>query len=196
AQVAADVQDANLQLDTIRQSWGSVVEKWVSNNGTTLNTVLDQREFLTQVVFPPREVAIAPRTLTITTRGNQSVEALLVYPMPQVNAQIQGVSYLYLIPGRPGLAIGMNLAVLVPVGHPVKGIFLPQSAVVWWQGKAWVYEASSPTTFTRREVSTENPVNGGYFVPGSTFTSAAKVVTAGAQALLSEGFRSQIQQES
>src|SRR5262249_10165393 len=47
AQVGADEQDANLQLDTIRQSWGSVVEKWVSNNSTTLNTVLDQREFLT-----------------------------------------------------------------------------------------------------------------------------------------------------
>ena len=196
AQVTADEQDADLQLDTIRQSWGSVVEKWVSNNGTTLNTVLDQREFLAQVIFPPGEVAIAPRTLSITAPGNQSVEARLVSSMPQVNAQIQGVSYLYLVPSRPGLAIGMNLAVLVPIGHPLKGIFVPQSAVVWWQGKAWVYEASSPTTFTRREVSTENPVTGGYFVPGSTFTSAAKVVTAGAQALLSEEFRSQIQQES
>jgi hypothetical protein len=90
----------------------------------------------------------------------------------------------------------MNLALLVPVGHPVKGMFLPQSAVVWWHGKAWVYEATSPTTFTRREVATENPVTGGYFVPGSTFTSGTRAVTAGAQALLSEEFRSQIQQES
>jgi hypothetical protein len=195
AQVTADEQDANLHLDTIRQNWGSVVEKWISSNSATLNTLLDQREFLAQVVFSPGEVAIAPRTLSITTPGNHSVEARLVSPMPQVNAQIQGISYLYLISSRPGLAIGMNLAVLVPVGHPVKGIVLPQSAVVWWQGKAWVYEASSPTTFTRHEAATENPVTGGYFVPGSTFTSGTKVVTAGAQALLSEEFRSQIQQE-
>jgi hypothetical protein len=116
--------------------------------------------------------------------------------MPQVNAQIQGISYLYLIPSRPGFDVGMNLTVLVPVGTPVRGVTIPGSAVVWWQGKAWLYEAISPTTFTRREVTTENPVTGGYFVPGSTFTSGTKVVTAGAQALLSEEFRSQIQQES
>ena len=195
AQVTADEQDANLQLDTIRQSWGSVVEKWVSSNGTALSDVLDQREFLAQVVFPPGEVGIAPRALSITAPGNHSVEGRLVSPMPQVNAQIQGISYLYLIPSRPGIAVGMNLAVLVPVGHLVKGILVPQSTVVWWQGKAWVYEATSPTTFTRLELATENPVNGGYFVPGSTVTPGTKVVTAGAQALLSEEFRSQIQQE-
>lgn len=196
AQVTADEQDANLQMDTIRQNWGSVVEKWVSSNSPTLDAILDQREFLAQVVFPPGEVAAAPRILSITIPGNQSIKAQLVSSLPQVNPQIQGISYLYLISNRPGLAVGMNLAVLVPVGTPVMGVTIPESAVVWWQGKAWVYDATSPTTFTRRYVPTENPVGGGYFVPGSTFTSGMKFVTAGAQALLSEEFRSQIQQES
>jgi len=196
AQVTADEQDANLQLDTIRQSWGSVVEKWVSSNSPILNAVLEQREFLAQVVFPPGEVAIAPVTLSIGLPGNQSVKAQLVSSMPQVNAQIQGISNLYLVPSRPSLAVGMNLAVLVPVGTWVRGVTIPQSAVVWWQGKAWVYEATSLTTFTRREISTANPVSAGYFVPGSTFAPGTKLVTAGAQALFSEEFRSQIQQES
>jgi hypothetical protein len=196
AQVAADEQDANLQLDTIHQTWGSVVEKWVSSDSPILNAVLDQREFLVQVVFPPGEVGVAPRSLSITAPGNHSIEARLVSPMPQVNAQIQGISYLYLIPARPDLAIGMNLVARVPVGKPVKGVMIPQSAVVWWQGKAWVYEANSPTTFTRREVPTEDFASGGYFVPVGTFTPGTKVVTAGAQGLLSEEFRSQIQQES
>lgn len=195
AQVAADEQDANLKLDTIGQTWGSVVEKWVSNNSAILNAVLDQHEFLAQIVFPPGEVAIAPRTLSIRTSGSQRVDGRLVSPMPQVNPQIQGISYLYLISSQPGLAVGMNLAVTVPVGTPVRGVTIPQSAVVWWQGKAWVYEATSPTTFTRREVPTENPVSGGDFVPSSIFTPGTTVVIAGAQALLSEEFRSQIQQE-
>ena len=196
AQVTADEQDANLQIDTIRQNWGSVVEKWVSSNSPTLDAILDQREFLAQVVFPPGEVAAAPSILSITIPGNQSIKAQLVSSLPQVNPQIQGISYLYLISSRPGLAVGMNLAVLVPVGTPVMGVTIPERSVVWWQGKAWVYEATSPTTFTRREVPTENPVARGYFVPASTFTSGMKFVTAGAQALLSEEFRSQIQQES
>jgi hypothetical protein len=196
AQVTADEQDAKLQLDMIRQHWGDAVAKWVSPNGPKLNAVLEQREFLAQVVFPPGEVATPAPTLSLTAPGNQLVQAHLVSPLPQVNPQIQGISFLYLVPKRLGMAVGMNLAVFVPVGRPVKGVLVPQSAVVWWQGKAWVYEATSATTFTRREIATDNPASGGYFVPGSAFTSGTKLVTAGAQALLSEEFRSQIQQES
>ncbi len=196
AQATADQQDAKLQLDAIRQGWGSVVEEWVSSDSAVVNAVLDQGEFFSQVVFPPGEVARAPNHLSITTPGKHSLEARLVSPLPQVNPQIQGISFLYLLPNRPGLAVGMNLAVLVPVGGPVKGVIIPQSAVVWWQGKAWLYQATSASTFTRREVPTDNPVSGGYFVPASMLTLGTKVVTAGAQALFSEEFRSQIQQES
>jgi len=195
AQVNADQQDSKLQLDTIRQRWGPVIADWVSNDSRSLGAVLEQREFLAQVIFPPGEVAKPPATLSFTTPGNQTVQARFLSPLPQVNAQIQGISFLYVVANRPGMAVGMNLAVLVPVGEMVHGGFVPQSAVVWWAGMAWAYEATSPTTFTRREVPTSNPVRDGYFVPGSAFTSQANLVVAGAQALLSEEFHSQIQQE-
>ena len=169
---------------------------WIASSSPTLNAVLEQHEFLAQVVFPPGEVANAPATLSLSAPGNQMIRARLVSPLPQVNAQIQGISFLYLVPDRPGMAVGMNLAVLVPVGKPLKGVVVPESAIVWWQGKAWAYEETSANTFTRREVPTNNPVNSGYFVPGAEFTPTTKLVNAGAQALLSEEFRSQIQQES
>lgn len=196
AQVTADEQDANLQLDTVRQRWGTGIAGWIQNSSPTLNSVLEQREFMAQVVFPPGEVGSAPGTLSLRAPGEQLIPARLISPSPQVNPQIQGVSFLYLAPSRPGMAVGMNLAVLVPVGKPLSGVIVPESAIVWWQGEAWVYEATSPNTFTRREVPTGNPVNRGYFLPASAFPAGTKVVTAGAQALLSEEFRSQIQQES
>ncbi len=195
AQVNADQQDSKLQLDAIRQRWGPVIADWVTSDTRSLGAVLEQREFLTQVIFPPGEVARPPTTLSLTAPGNQSVQARLLSPLPQVNPQIQGVSFLYAVPSRPGMAVGMNLNVLVPVGELLRGAVVPQSAVVWWQGKAWAYEASSATTFTRREVPTSNPVPAGYFVPSSAFTSQMKFVIAGAQALLSEEFRTQIQQQ-
>jgi len=80
----------------------------------------------------------------------------------------------------------MNLVVLVAVGQQVSGTVIPESAIVWWQGKAWIYEESATNTFSRREVPTDNPVTGGYFVPGSALAEATKLVTAGAQSLLSE----------
>jgi hypothetical protein len=133
--------------------------------------------------------------LPLTTPGNRLVQTRFVSPLPQVNPQIQGVSFLYRVPNQPGLAVGMNLVVLVPVGQRLDGAVVPGSAIVWWQGKAWAYVESPANTFTRHEVPTDHPVTGGYFVPGSSFPPATKLVTSGAQALLSEEFRSQLKAE-
>jgi hypothetical protein len=195
AQVEADEQDAELQLDSLRQRWGGEVAIWVAGNSPPLTSVLQQRAFLAQVIFPPGEVARPPARLSLTVAGNRLTTARLVGPLPEVNPQIQGISFLYLVPRRPGMAVGMNLVVLVPVGPLLRGSVVPQSAVVWWQGKAWAYQETSDNTFTRREVPTENPLREGYFVRGTVFAPGTKLVTAGAQALLSEEFRSQIQRE-
>lgn len=188
-------QDAKLQLDTVRQHWGKVVADWIAANQSLLEPVLDQRELLVQVIFPPGEVAKPPATVSLGLPGNQLTSARFVSPCPQVNPQIQGISFLYLVSGRPELAVGMNLVALVPVGQTVSGIVVPHSAAVWWQGKAWAYEQISPTTFTRRELLTDNPVGGGFFVPGAKFAPGTKLVLVGAQALLSQEFRSEIQQQ-
>jgi len=195
AQLNADEADAKLQLDVVGQQWGATIKRWVASSNPVLEAVLEQRYFLAQVVFPPGEVAEPPAALSLMSPGNQLVRARLVSPLPQVNPQIQGISFIYLAPSHAGMAAGMNLAVLLPVGQPLRGSVVPASAVVWWQGKAWAYQATSPGGFTRREVPTGNPVRGGYFVPGATFAPGTKLVTAGAQALLSEEFRSQVQQE-
>ena len=165
---------------------GQILAGWIANNKSVLEPVLEQREFLAQVVFPPGEVAKSPATLSLTTPGNRLVKARFISSLPQVNPQIQGISFLYLVPDRSGLAVGMNLVVLVAVGQQVSGTVIPESAIVWWQGKAWIYEESATNTFSRREVPTDNPVTGGYFVPGSALAEATKLVTAGAQSLLSE----------
>src|SRR5262249_53248984 len=129
--------------------------------------VLEQREFLAQVILPPGEVAKPPATLTLISPGNERTTARFVSPLPQVNPQIQGISFLYLVPTRAGMAVGMNLVAIVPVGSLLRGVVIPGSALVWWQGKAWAYEATSPSTFARQEVPTDTPVGGGgYFIPG------------------------------
>jgi hypothetical protein len=195
AQVRAAELDAKVQVDTVRQRWGGVVAGWITGDKGVLEPVLEQREFLVQVTFPPGEVGKPAATLSLTTPGKQFVQARLVSSFPEVSPQIQGISFLYLVPGRPGLAVGMNLVAFVPIGEPLRGMVVPQSAIVWWQGKAWMYEQLSPTTFARREVPTDNPVSGGYFVPAANLASETKIVTVGAQTLLSEEFRSEIQQQ-
>ena len=68
-------------------------------------------------------------------------------------------------------------------------------AVIWWSGRAWVYERIKENTFSRREIPTDMPaeMDAGFVVPASLFPHDPQVVVTGAQLLLSEEFRSQIQ---
>jgi hypothetical protein len=64
--------------------------------------------------------------------------------------------------------------------------------VVWWQDRAWVYQRTSPDKFVRVEIATDAPApDGGYIVAG--MPPSVEIVSSGAQLLLSEEFRSQIQ---
>jgi hypothetical protein len=195
AQVEADAREEELQLDAVRQRWGAALAIWVAGNSPTLTSILAQRSLLAQVIFPVGEVAQPPAKLTLSSPLHQLIPATLVGPMPQVNPQIQSISFLYLVPSRPGIAVGMNLLALVPVGPLLHGTLIPAEATVWWQGKLWVYQQTSDNTFARREVQDANPVANGYFVPGQVFPPGTKIVTAGAQTLLSEDFRGDIQEE-
>jgi hypothetical protein len=73
----------------------------------------------------------------------------------------------------------------LPVGSSLKGVVIPASAIVWSEGKAWVYSQVSPERFSRTPVSTDLPVEDGFFAVQG-FSAGDKIVTVGAQALLSE----------
>jgi hypothetical protein len=86
----------------------------------------------------------------------------------------------------------MNLVAFAPGGSQQKGVLLPREAVLWWQGKSWVYVETEPGNFMRKEVSLDTPLSNGWLIrqglmPGN------HVVTIGAQQLLSQEFRSQTQ---
>ena len=57
-------------------------------------------------------------------------------------------------------------------------------------GKAWVYVQTAPDLFARREVALEEQTAEGWFT--RSLLPGDRVVTTGAQTLLSEEFKSQI----
>ncbi|MEO7145516.1 MAG: hypothetical protein ABI165_18620 [Bryobacteraceae bacterium] len=92
---------------------------------------------------------------------------------------------------RPGVSVTAH--VLLP-GAGTAGVLIPFDAIVRYQGRTWAYVQTGADQFTRREVSTGAPVTGGYFA-GSGFQPGGKLVVRGAQALLSEEFRSVLPSE-
>ena len=107
---------------------------------------------------------------------------------------MQGPSFLYKARDTPGLAPGVNLVARMPYGSQARGVVVPESAVVWWQGEPWIYRQISPDHFTRRAIPTDTQLGNGYFV-GKGLSPGDQIVLKGADWLLSEEFRYQAQPE-
>ncbi len=185
ADVHAGRQQLNLQESVLRQEWGSVVAKWAVESSPELQRVFDQREVLVQMTMLSGATFGAPKIISLEMPGGTRTEASLVSTFPRVDPRIQGTSFLYVAPAHLGLTPGVNLLAHLLVGSQMKGLIVLTSAVVWSEGKAWAYKQTASDHFTRRAVSTNAPVEKGFFVTQG-LSAGDRVVTQGAQALLSE----------
>lgn len=185
-------QSQNVLRDSMRLRWGKVMADWLEQGSPQLHALLAQSESLVQVTAANHPGWIAPEQAVVPLPGGVHASARLIASLPQLDPRLQAPGFLYVVSGRPPLVPGTNLSLYLPAGAAKDGAIVPNSAVVWWQGAAWCYVEKAPGKFTRAEVSTDNPVEGGWFV-SEGIPAGARVVTAGAQTLLSEEFRSQIQ---
>lgn len=110
-----------------------------------------------------------------------------------VDPKTQGQPFLFRVSDssqslRPGLSVTAYLEI---PGTARSGVVVWRSAIVRQSGKAWVYVQTSDDQFARREVALEEPTDEGWFT--HSLSSGDRVVITGAQTLLSEEFKSQIQ---
>lgn len=197
----AAVEAAQSQVRTLRatamQEWGPVIGNAMVINGGLINRLIERTEFLLQITLPPGvQLDDVPPTVSVEVVGkSRRTEARYISPATRTDPRIQGLTFFYAAAGNSGVLPGMNVRAFLANGNPVDGVIVPASAVVWWAGRAWVYRCTGDDTFSRREIPTDMPdeANGGFVVPASLLAGEGGVVTSGAQMLLSEEFRSQIQ---
>lgn len=194
AALSAAQHDLELQRFAVQQNWGPAVTGWIADGSKELDRILSQNLLLVQVTLPSEKVFHAPQRILLSTAAGQLVQGRYISPLPRVNPLIQRATLLYETSFRPNLAPGMNLVARLPEGTMRHGVVIPYSAIVWWQGQAWAYVQVSPTQFTRKQVSPDTPLANGYFATNE-FKPADRILLRGAQFLLSEEFRSQIQPE-
>ena len=70
-------------------------------------------------------------------------------------------------------------------GKPEEGVVIPRAAIVRHEGEAFVYVQTGEELFLRKEVELHHPTAKGWFIDEG-FKPGDKVVTVGAQQLLSE----------
>jgi hypothetical protein len=177
---------------TTRQAWGDVLGAALASHAPLVGDLIARRNYLLQVTLPPDVVIDAPpETAIATLYGGINVPLRYVSLATAANPKLQGISYLYIAAARDDLLPGLNLDVSMAAKTARKGLIVPNSAVIWLEGQAWVYVRSDSKTFIRREISPDRPAaDDGYIV--TDMPRDAEVVVHGAQMLLSEEFRAQV----
>jgi hypothetical protein len=173
-----------------RQQWGPVLAQALFNASPEFERLVRQQEFLILVTLPADvKLSSAPAAVRVQSASSNLAPAVLLSASPRADPRIQGISFFYTAsaPGA-GFLPGMDVSVLLPVGSEVRGVVVPGSAVVWWEGKAWTYVEKSPGKFVRREIPTGQPLEDGWFAARG-FTAGDRVTVQGAELLLSEEFR-------
>jgi hypothetical protein len=160
-----------------------------------MRTLASGEGALVRVALPAGENAPAgPSSLrVIATDGGGTIEAQYVEMQQAVDPVTQGRAFLFLaVTNRSRLAAGAAVtAYLKTADAPLNGVGVPASAVVRHDGAAWVYLQASDDVFGRVPVALDHPIPGGWLVLNGLH-AGARVVTVGAQELLSEELREEL----
>jgi hypothetical protein len=192
---AANAHLASL-AHTAVQAWGDVLGKAVTGPSPQLLGLIERREVLVQVTLrADQNAGTAPAKAFVQMNGGgRTIPVTYVSRAATTDPHIQGQSFFYTADAASGLLPGMNVMAFVATGDDIERVHIPAAAVVWMQGRAWAYFRNGPKAIVRREIATDAPApDGGYFV--KDVPDGSKVVVRGAQMLLSEEFRAQIQSE-
>lgn len=179
---------------------GQVVEVLVHpgesvESGQPILRVTRFDQLLARVDVPAGQTVAVASTASIAPLGQEDrpIRGERLSLAASVDPKTQGQPFLFRLSDpsstlRPGLSVTAYLEIPGPVR---RGVVVPRAAVIRQSGKAWVYVQTADELFARREVVLEEPVGGGWF--SRSLSPRDRVVTTGAQTLLSDEFKSQIQ---
>ncbi len=186
----ASVRDTEVQKfaasSEARARWGALITQWMLDHSRSFQQLAEGQSRLVKLTLPLGKVPqTPPHTARILFADTTTMTVSLLAPAPATDPDLQGQSYFYLASSHLGqLNYGLHVVGLMPYGAQRSGIIVPNLAVVWFHGSAWVYLKTDSGCFVRKPVRTRMPVPGGWFQAGG-FSPGDQLVTQGAEVLLS-----------
>lgn len=164
--------------------------------GQVLLAISDLSRPLARIAWTEEAPTTPPARLVVQAldRSGRSVSAQLIGPSFDVDPVTQRPAFNYRMSGTwPGLAAGLPITASVPIGPALSGaVAVPASATVQWEGLLWAFVERAPGQFSRVRIPTTTVLPGGWAVRDG-IAPGDRIVTAGAEQLLSEEFRAQVQ---
>lgn len=200
AKIAAAESNARNISDSMRQLWGEALTQHAinPNKSELLQNLINTQEVLIQITLPydapePRDGSSI--MVTPTASPGEPIRAEFISRAPVSNTTLLGKTYYYRAKTKE-LRAGMQVSAITATSSKASdGVIIPNSAIVWYAGKSWVYKKTAADKFSRISVVTDAEVDNGWFYQGK-LSAGEEVVTSGAQLLLSEEFKYQITNEN
>jgi hypothetical protein len=198
AKFQADQAQLNLLNQRLADEWGTKISSMAPAARASLIDALTQRAAgIIRLSLPPgQSLSQAAKKARIAVLGYEAQPLLsrTIWYAPTADPHLQGQSFLLEVEAQ-GLALRPGTAVTGHLESPDNaklGVAVPEAAVVRTGDRAWAYVQIAPTQFERRQLEVTVPAGPGWFVT-SGFAAGDHVVVTGAQALLSDELKSQIQ---
>jgi hypothetical protein len=174
--------------DRLALGWGKDLEN--QNDVPAFIQALTSLEMvLVRVDLPAGEIMKTPPVgARIVTLSSNSAQAEYVGPASNVDPQIQGQGFVFIVKanaGRlsPGATVTGHIAA---AGESVAGVVIPSEAVVRTEDAGWIYVLQgNAEDFVRTKIPLDHATEGGWFVRTGV-TATDYLVVTGAQMLLSE----------
>ncbi|MFI4889745.1 MAG: hypothetical protein ACHQIL_04360 [Steroidobacterales bacterium] len=140
---------------------------WHDGDTSLLAALADGKQKLVRVTFPLGQLkGGAPKSIGLAhldaARSDKRWAAGTLWDAP-ADASVPGRSFFALLNGTDA-SEGERLLASAPVGVPVAGVLIPESAIVISDGKYWCYVERKPGVFVRAQIDTHQPLADGYFM--------------------------------
>jgi hypothetical protein len=199
AKIAGIQSQLSNLIASIKLQWGDVLSKLVvgETSATYLNNLLTRKNVLVQISLPLNvSTPIKESTIYIHAFSENAPSILATYVSPATASDITGTgkTFYYSAPAE-SLRTGMRISAS-PKNHnnDTKGVLVPNSAVIWHDGKPWIYIKVKNEQFQRTPISADVEVGDSWF--NQNLKPDTEIVTSGAQLLLSEEFKYLIKNEN
>jgi hypothetical protein len=195
--VEAAESDERADEIKLRDAQRSLELDWGTNiaglDGAARKALCDQlaahQTALLQVDLPMGStMSDTPPTADVTVAGRDgSYTGTIISPALKADPKTQGQGFLLRIDGAnpapvPGTAVTARLKI---PGVPIAGVAIPDTAVVRFEGKTWVYVAGAENKFIRRMVTIDAPLGADWFSSNAP-AIGERIVVQAAELLLSE----------
>ena len=180
ATVSAATVSALAAEAAARQRWGAVLANGVLRNAAWAQRLASRDAVLVEAAFT--SITAPPAQVSLSGASGRNVTARYLAASPRVDARLQKAAHEY-IADAADLPVGLVTTIYGP-GAAGGGVLVPKIAVLWNGDQAIVFLEEKPGHYVQHPVSASRPVPAGFIE--TTLQAGQRVVTTGAQQLLSE----------